>query len=180
MALHARELVEKRPPVLSLDSAVSVITRLFPFQDIFATTFKELPCSEDRLYYFEGQLEGQLVRKPFVLRLSNGNFGHAIISGQNAVMLHLRAKGIQCCEPILTKLGHHLEALSEADLLQSQSEGCDVTYVVRVLTYIAGELMDNVDKCYLTPQLAYDVGYFVGQMDMALQVRRLHTYHPLA
>lgn len=166
----------KRPPALSWDTAVSLITRIFPFKDVSPTTFKELLSYDDRLYYFEGQLEGQLARKPFVLRLSNTKSGHDIVSGHNAVMLHLRAKGIQCCEPIITKLGHQLETLSEADLLQ-RNRGCHVSYIVRVLTYIPGELMDEVDKCFLTSQLYYDAGYFVGQMDMALQVRRLCTYH---
>lgn len=166
----------KRPPALNWDNAVSLITRIFPLEDVSHTTFKELLCHEDRLYYFEGQHEGQLTRKQFVLRLSNTKFGHDVVSGHNAVMLHLRARGIHCCEPIVTKLGHHLETLSEADLLQ-KSGGRDVSYIVRVLTYIPGELMDEVDKCFLTSQLYYDVGYFVGQMDMALQVRRLCTYY---
>ena len=167
----------KRPPALNWDSAVSLLSRLFPFKDVSSTSFKQLPCYDDRLYYFEGQLDDELVRKPFVLKLSNGNFGRAMVSGQNSVMLHLRAKGIQCCEPIITKRGHYLEILSEADLLQG-SEGGDVTYVVRVLRYIPGELMDEVDKCYLTPELSYSVGDFVGRIDLALQVRTLYSLFP--
>lgn len=164
------EAGRKRPPALIWDTVVSLITRLFPFKDVAFTSFKEISCYDDRLYYFEGRLEGELVRKPFVLKLSNGNFGHALVSGQNAVMLHLRAKGIQCCEPVITKLGHHLEMLSEAQLVGERG-GDDVTYIVRVLRYIPGELMDEVDRRYLTPELVYSVGNFVGQMDMALQVR---------
>ena len=166
----------KRPPDLSWDASVSLLSRLFPLKDVSSTGFKQLPCYDDRLYYFEGQLDDELVRKPFALKISNGNFGQAMVSGQNAVMLHLKAKGIQCCEPIMTKRGRYLEILSEADLLQGNGRD-DVTYVVRVLRYVPGELMDEVNKCYLTPELSYSVGGFVGRIDLALQVRA--PYSPL-
>ena len=76
----------------------------------------------------------------------------------------------------MTKRGHYLEILSEADLLQGNGRD-DVTYVVRVLRYVPGELMDEVNKCYLTPELSYSVGGFVGRIDLALQVRA--PYSPL-
>ena len=41
---------------------------------------------------------------------------------------------------------------------------------MRVVSYIPGECLDHVDKCYLTPSLLYSVGHSVGRAEAIIQV----------
>ena len=80
-----------------------------------------------------------------------------------------------CSSPIASRTGQYSHMATEQELLggKSAADGGEeetVEYPVRVMKYIPGELMDRLDKCYLTPQLSYDVGHYVGKMDHALQV----------
>ena len=169
--------LDKRPPLLGKEDAISLIMDYFPFKSVSPTSLKQLPSYEDRTFYFEGETELSLdhsVRKPFVLKISNKTCGHDVITGQNAVMLHLTARGINCCRPILCRGGQYLEMLKTEVLLSKTDgrcvEGNEAEYAVRVLQYIPGEQMSRVEKRYLTPQLLYCVGNHVAKINIALQV----------
>ena len=178
-AERVRPELNKRPPLLGKEDAVSLITGYFPFKSVSPMSLKQLPSYDDRMFYFEGENEelslDHSVRKPFVLKISNKIFGRDVITGQNAVMLHLAAGGINCCQPILCRRGHYLEMLKTEVLLSKTDgrcgEGNEAEYAVRVLQYIPGEPMSRVEKRYLTPQLMYCVGNHVAKIDIALQVR---------
>ena len=174
-----RPELDKRPPVLGKEDVVSLIIGHFPFKSVSSMSLKQLPSYDDRMFYFEGEFDDESLdhslRKPFVLKISNKSFGRDLIASQNAVMLHLAARGVNCCRPIVCRRGHYLEMLNLEVLLSKPDSrgwaGNEAEYAVRVLQYIPGEPMDNIDKRYLTPRLMYCVGNHVAKMDIVLQVQ---------
>lgn len=162
---------KKRPPVLAFATASRILCSRFPFKNVCPSSFKELPSYDDRHFYFEGQPDtssSELGTAPFVLRLSNLMFGAQLVDGANAVMLHLRTRGINCSQPISSRFGRYVEMISGKDLT---SDGACEEYPVRVLTFIPGVMMTGVDTNYLTPPFLYSVGHFAGKIDTALQVK---------
>lgn len=102
-----------------------------------------------------------------MLRLNNVMFGVQLVDGANAVMQHLTDKGITCSRPIMSRFGHYVEMISDREL-GSANEEC--VYPVRVLHFIPGIMMSELDDNYLTSPFLYTVGFFTGQVDSALQV----------
>ena len=142
---------------------------------------KELPSYDDRNMYFEGMVEESADLKPFVLKLSNAHlYTPELVDGLTKMMLFVESRGFTCSSPIASRTGQYSHMATEQELLGGMSAADDgeeetVEYPVRVMKYIPGELMDKLDKCYLTPQLSYDVGHYVGRMDHALQVHAVDT-----
>ena len=171
----------KRPPELCPEVASALITRLFPFKHVSLDSFKELPSYDDRNMYFEGRVEESTELEPFVLKLSNAHlYTPELVDGLSKMMLFVESRGFVCGAPIASRTRQHSLMATEQELLGGKrSDGGKevetVEYPVRVMRYIPGELMDKLDKCYLTPQLSYDVGNYVGRMDQALQVYAIGT-----
>ena len=166
----------KRPPVVGFLSALSTLRGCFPFKKVLRSSFRELPSYDDRQFYFEGELETLAVsgagggNEPFVLRLSNLMFSVELINGFNAVMQHLSKKGINCSQPLTSRSGRHLEMINGRDL---DPEGRDLNqYPVRVLKFIPGTMMNELETKYLTSGFLYSVGHFAGKVDAALQVTK--------
>ena len=158
-----------RPPALGFLTASSVLCRHFPFKTICQASFTELPSYDDRHFYFEGQLETSRAcqQMPYVLRLTNITCGAQLVDGANAVMQHLTDKGIVCSRPIMSRFGHYVEMVSGREL-GSATDQC--LYPVRVLQFIPGMMMSELDDDHLTPSFLYSIGYFAGKVDAALQV----------
>ena len=91
------------------------------------------------------------------------------------MMFFLRERQFPCCYPVATRReGTHAVALTASELLGAKHEeptGKGVRYIVRVMNFIPGEVMDKIDKSCLTPELSYSVGCLAGRMDLELQVR---------
>ena len=165
----------RRPPPLAFETAHSLLSGRFAFKIVSPTSFKQLPSYDDRNFYFEGQLDSSepsdgVGTEPFVLKISNPMRGLQFLNATNAMMLHLRAKGIKCSEPVMSKFGRYIEKVSEKELLVGQSEGGEVIYPVRVMKFVPGEMMNGIEVKFLTPRLLYNVGQFVGQVNTALEV----------
>ena len=173
-----------RPPEVSPGAASALVLRLFPFKHVSLDSFKQLPSYDDRNIYFEGIHEDKTELTPFVLKMSNTDlYTLELVDGLSKMMLFVESRGFVCSAPIASRTGQHSLMATEQELLGGKrSDGGEeveaVEYPVRVMRYIPGELMDKLDKCYLTPQLSYDVGNYVGRMDQALQVYILNVYRP--
>lgn len=160
-----------RPPDLSSETASVLITKFFPFKNVSAGSFKPLMSYYDRNIYFEGQTEScEKTLTQFVLKISNSDIAFDIIHGLNAMMIYLSKRSFPNCCPIASRRGSHAILVSESELLGKATEESGVKYAVRVLTYIPGEVMDELGKQFLTPELAYCVGSLAGRMDLALRV----------
>lgn len=160
----AEAVADGRPPELSPEATLTLITKYFPFKHVFPESFKPLPSYDDRNVYFDGTLEDW--KEQFVLKLYNCNvYTSHVLEGLNAVMLYLKDKGFPCCHPIASRTGSHM--------IQSElppESTAKVKYNVKVLRFLPGYVMDKLEKRYMTPELFYSLGNMVGRMDLALQV----------
>ncbi|KAJ8943391.1 hypothetical protein NQ314_009760 [Rhamnusium bicolor] len=75
---------------------------------------------------------------------------------QNALLLHLGAKGVTCSKPILTKAGIYF---SKVKLSSGE-------HIVRLLEFINGTIFYQVQN---TPSLLFQAGAFVAKIDTALK-----------
>ena len=169
---------ERRPTNVSFEAAVRILRDTFPFEDVLESSFKELPCYDDRHFYFEGRLIAQR-RDPdggtggtyerFVLRIANLMFSSGLVEGWNALMLHLSSHGINCSRPIPSREGRYMEMIPGKKISQGSGH-YHQEYPVRVLRFVSGTLMRDLDAELLTPKFLYSVGRFAGEVDAALEV----------
>ena len=173
-----------RPPEVDSKTAEALIAKHFPFRRISVGSLRSLPSYYDRNIYFEGLQEKRdgssnlQEEEGFVLKVSSRGTTPEIIDGLNSQMLFLSGKGFPCCYPIASRGGEYTALASESELLgvaegdvrQVDVLSRDVKYPVRVMKYIAGDIMDKLDERYLSPELSYSVGKMAGGMDLLLQV----------
>ena len=143
---------------------------------------KQLESYDDRNFYFCGDLEQEVLgdgtmftSREFAFKLSNPLLAsYEVTEGQNVIMRRLNQKGFNCPLPLKGRKGSEIENVSESRLMEAQTNnsvhGSERMFCARVLTFIPGELLDKVDEQCLSPQLLYDVGNFIGRMDVELQV----------
>ena len=162
---------ERRPPVVSVEVAQRIIRDLFPFSSVVGSSYRELPCYDDRHYYFEGHVNSQDEGEDekFVLRVNNLMFPTELVEGSNAVMLHLWSRGINCTRPVASRSGRYLEMVS-GNKLCSHHGSFPEQFPVRVLKFVSGVCMNELDEKFKTPAFLYNVGNFAGKVDAALQV----------
>ena len=170
---------ERRPPHVPLEAAFRVLHSAFNFEDVLESSYKELPCFDDRHFYFKGRLTSSAQRRdqddgiggthePFVLRITNLMFSAGLVEGFNALMLHLSSRGITCTLPIPSRFGRYMEMVPGEEI--SLGGRYSQKYPVRVLRYLRGNLMDDLDPKFLTPKFLYSVGNFAGKVNAALEV----------
>ena len=164
-------MADERPPALNLESFSAFIVKYFPFKHVPLSSYKPLPSYYDRNIYFEGERDDELgtgAAEPLVLKICNSGIEIGVVE---AMMFFLNAKGISCCCPaIATRQRKHTAVVSHGELLGTETAQSDATYTARVMKYITGEVMDRIEKRYLTPELAYSVGRLAGRIDLELQV----------
>ena len=168
-----RMAADGRPPELCRSATSELITRLYPFESVSIDSFKPLPSYDDRNLYFTGILEklggractNDEAEEEFVLKLYNRNVNSAsVLEGLNDVMLWLRERGVPCCCPIAGRDGtYSVETELEPDKTEAK-------FVVKILRFISGEVMDKLEQRCLTPELGFSVGEMVGKLGLALQV----------
>ena len=178
------EVRSERPPQVDSETAAALIAKHFPFRRISLGSLRSLPSYYDRNFYFEGVEEKRdgssnlKEEEGFVLKVSSRGSTPEIIDGLNSQMLFLSGKGFPCCYPIASRGGEYSALASENELLgfaegdarQVDVLSRDVKYPVRVMKYIAGDIMDKLDERYLSSELRYSVGKMAGGMDLLLQV----------
>ena len=171
---------ERRPTNVSFEAAVRILRDTFPFEDVLESSFKELPCYDDRHFYFEGRLIPTAQRRDpdggtggtyerFVLRITNLMFSSGLVEGWNALMLHLSSHGINCSRPVPSREGRYMEMIPGKKISQGSGH-YPQEYPVRVLRFVSGTLMRDLDAELLTPKFLYCVGRFAGEIDAALEV----------
>ena len=108
--IMAEEVADGRPPELSPEATLTLITNYFPFKHVFPKSFKPLPSYDDHNVYFHGTLEDrESGKEQFVLKLYNCNvYTSNVLEGLDAVMLYLKGKGFPCCHPIASRAGSHM------------------------------------------------------------------------
>ena len=158
---------------MPIEAAVHILRSRFPFQGVRESSYMELPSYDDRHYYFEGQLTSEEpradgTREGFVLRIGNLMFPAGLVDGANALMLHLWSRGINCSRPVLSRLGGYMEMVPGKEI--SLADSYPQHFPVRVLTFVPGTLMSELDVVDLTPKFLHSVGNFAGNVDAALQV----------
>ena len=162
-----------RPPQLNSGVASALITTFFPFKHVALESLKPLPSYDDRNVYFEGVREHNSSdqEEPFVLKVWNRGkaFSTEIIQGLSAIQLRLKSNRFPCTWPVAARSGHHIHFATLNDW-GAEPPATGVKYLVQVFSYVPGQMMDNIEKKYFTPELAYRVGYFIGSIDCALQV----------
>ena len=150
---------------------------------------KQCPSYDDRNFYFRGTVTDAFVhscKQPrqgkigprdveCVLKVNSTAFlPYEVISGSNRIMNHLKRKGIRCSYPLTSRHGRQIELCSEGRLVQNESRvDGEREFGLRVLAFLPGELMDEIDRSFITPGLLYETGKYIGNLDAALQVQCL-------
>lgn len=164
-----------RPPPLSVQTVVHHVIKYFPFRRVEEDSVKELVSYDDRNYCFRGILEGTTTGvQSFVFKVNHAEMTSDLVEGLNAIMNHVHSRGISCPVPLCSRQGSQTVALPHTDLLTwemppnvNQNENM---FCARVLTYINGDCAVSVR---MTPNLLYDIGAFVGNLDHVLSVSRI-------
>ena len=150
---------------------------------------KQCPSYDDRNFYFRGTLADTFVHcdneikqgkigagdVECVLKINSTAFiPYELINSLNCIMNHLKGKGIECSYPLMSKHGKQIEVCSENGLLKNENSRKRIDnereFGVRVLAFLPGEMMDEIDKRFVTPRLMYETGKYIGNLDAALQV----------
>lgn len=180
-----------RPPHLSAKAVCKLVCKRFNFKKVTENSIKSFPSYEDRNYYLCGEPLNTAAGSEFVLKLNNpGHSSLQVVKGLNNLLLHLNSCGFKFSVPcpLLNSASLHLLELSAAELaegdissssesmsLQNPANGSTVVdssmrYPVRVLSFIPGDLFDNVEKKHLTPALLYEAGVTLATIDKELKV----------
>ena len=159
------------PPDLSKEAVVGLLKELFPFTEVGESSVKQLDGYEDRNVYFEGRMTGEEDgARQFVLKIFNSCTTYELAEGINGVMKYLKGRGFICPVPVKARNGSDLLSVSEESLTVASRGRRKLSFCVCVLTYIPGEVMSTIQP---SPQLLYNVGRHIGNIDTALQVIRL-------
>ena len=180
-------LVEGNPPSLSVDQLSTLATRLFPLARVDVASVKDLVSYDDKNYYFRGTLEPDDVacskEGEFVFKINNATDSPDLVGGLTSLMTFLSSRGFRVPRPLASRDGLQVKVCSAGELLGDSTchSGCreagnvpespPLEYCVRLFSYIPAELMDLIDKKFLTPKLVYSMGNLLGRLDVALKVR---------
>lgn len=189
-----------RPPNLSNKSIIKLLKETFPFKHINDGTIKALPSYDDRNYYFKGELEHPQLEEnlkascsdstssaacsqeqEYVLKVNNPVFASFdVLKGINVILRRLCAKGFSCIRPLCSRNNSDAIEVEGKELLKFgdlEEEGADIPeatktnkFVVRVMTFIPGEMFDEIEKRFVTPKLLYEVGKYIGRVCEEIQV----------
>ena len=178
-----------RPPALRIGAIVKLVKDFYHFEAIEEQSVKQFPSYDDRNFYFRGTRENprstpsnsaNKSQGEYVLKLGNPLFYSLnVMKGINAMLNHLHSNEFsRCIRPLVSREGTDVMEISRKKLLEYQSDlklpnaakEAESNFYMRVVTFIPGECLDEVEKSHLTPRLLYDVGHCVGNADAILQV----------
>ena len=174
---EAQRKAEK--PAITEAEAAALAADLWPatFGGAPPRRIKPLESYDDQNFYVERAADSA----PFLLKVHNGvesNAGIACVRAQNAVMLHLAAKGVLSSRPLAVEAadrargdgGGDGDGDGDAHLatapLRTRAAG-EVALVVRLLTWVAGETMNALGDA-VDCALLEDAGRYLGALERAL------------
>lgn len=167
-------IAEGRPPALSNTALVKLITKFYSFDSVDTDSIKHFPGYDDRNFYFRGVLCRTEKETEFVLKIFNQlHSSHEVVVGVSNLWTHLIKKGFTFSSYLRNTEGNAVTFVPKTQCHENDILGTldkEDTYAVRILHFVQGELLDDIDKRYLTPKLMHNVGKFVGRVDAALQV----------
>lgn len=149
-----------------------VVQLSMKYYGINATFTLELDSYGDRNFYIKGSKKDgnkETENNEFVLKILNSvdSANANCIRAQNQCMLFLKERGISCSFPIPSNTGKYIVFVKDSNDFQEK------TYAVRMLNFLPGQLLKDAlkMKSLSTPQLLYNYGQFVAQLDKELKVR---------
>ena len=174
-----------RPPDLTPRGVADLVCKLFPFKTVEESSVTQFDSYDDRNFYFCGTLDHEALgdggcnSSEFVFKLSNPLLAsYEVTEGLNEIMCRINRKGFNCPLPLKGRKGKEIEKVSESELVEAQAgevvHGEERVFCARVVVFLPGELMDKVEIKYLTPELLYNIGNYVGRMNAAMQVDYYH------
>ena len=130
--------------------------------------------------------------EPYVLKINNplcASF--EVIKGLNFIMRHFQNQEFTCIQhALLSRNGNdalvmegnsddlmkYNSTVTTEKLVNRSSKVTEISkYIARVVTFIPGQLFDEIEKKYITPKLMFDVGNCFGMIAEKMQVRQLHA-----
>jgi Ser/Thr protein kinase RdoA (MazF antagonist) len=130
-------------PAFDLGSATRIAEKLFGLR----ATARALPSERDQNF-----LLTDLTGEKFVLKIANALESRELLEAQNAALDHLRERVSFCPRVVPNRHG---------ELIDDESG-----YLVRLVTYLPGTPLAEVTPH--SPELLYDLGRKLGQLDRAL------------
>ncbi len=195
----ALSLSEGRPPHLSGAEVSSLVLKYFNFSAVCEDSVKSLPGYDDRNYFFNGKTTSEKI-EPFVLKVFN-NIHSSVseIEGCHQLIRCLHAANVISQVPKNSRTGEDVIVLEtiqlkgiEGSSLAVFSHNTDMrnsnlhgkpsketnsefpkSYAVSVLSFVPGDLFDEIDKKYLIPSVLRDIGIKAANMDKVLKVTKL-------
>ena len=169
-----------RPPDLTPHAVADLVCKLFPFTTVEESSVTQFDSYDDRNFYFCGTLDHEALKdggcnsSEFVFKLSNPLLAsYEVTEGLNEIMCCINQKGFNCPCPLKGR-GKEIEKVPESELVEVQAREVvgreERVFCARVVVFLPGELMDKVEIKYLTPELLYNIGNYVGRMNAAMQV----------
>ncbi len=177
-----------RPPELRENEVSSLVCRHFQIKTVYEDTVKALPGYDDRNYFFKGMTSSGKI-EPFILKVFNCiHSSVSEIEGYHQIIRKLQSSGIILQVPVRSKKGSDIIVLSKNELnkvhgvptghngdshspnIQEDNSVIEASYVVSILSFIPGELFDEIDKSHLVPSILQDIGRNAATMDMVLKV----------
>ena len=184
-----------RPPELSSENVSRIVCKLFQFSAVLVDSIKIFPSYEDRNYFFVGRsVDGDGEN---VLTLSNPK-GILVdeLQGINHLMNYLKSCGLTLSYPLTASNGEDIVFLSHSELIEEEQPkkfsrvACanyaaeyneqymqdartapsELVYYIRVLQFVLGTILHDVDRSYFVPSLLYSIGLHLAKMDKALMV----------
>lgn len=124
-------------------------------KDLYAidATASSLPSERDQNFLLQ-----TAAGERSVLKLANATEDRAMLDAQNQAMNHL-AKHIGLCPRVLQT--------TNGDEIASVTSPAGARHFARLVTYLNGTPLGNVRR--RSPSLLHDLGYKIGQLDVALQ-----------
>lgn len=178
-----------RPPSLSPEAVCKLVSKYFNVRNIVEDSVKALPSYDDVNYYLRGEAVDDSQCTEFVLKVANPVYtSFPVIEGLNKLMCHVSSSGFKFATscPIISRAGTDIISLTVEQMgLDGSSEAstnsncnsANMTYPVRLLPFIPGEVFDAVDKQYLTPAVLSEVGETLAMIDKELKVGMIVDMH---
>ncbi len=165
-----------RPPHLTPASISSLVKLYYGFEQVLEDSVKQFPSYYDSNFYFRGLYQNESEGEYMLKILNRVRISTAIASGLSDLWGHLNKNGLNYTSMLPNKKGERVFTLTVQELVQFEKEQpleaiLALSFSVRVMKFVPGEVFDMVDKHYLTPQLLFQVGAFVGKIDTALKVK---------
>ena len=155
------------PPFISNENVAQLVKAYYPVTNINPQSVKFLGGFYDRNYYIKGSLEDDNSLKEFVFKVMVENDSN-YFDAMTKLMLHLNKEGINASLPVKSVNNNFKYAVPlKRSLILQQEVADDTDYTGLLLTYLPGNILSSTQR---SPKLLYDVGAFVGKLNLVLQV----------